>query len=117
MKPELSHTWTIAKRELVGYFASPVAYVFLVVFLLMTGIFTFWLGQFFQVGQASAGEFLHVASLALSFSRPGGRHAALGGREAAGHDRAAAHDADIAFAGDRRKIPRVLVVSSVSRCS
>ena len=29
---------TIAKRELMGYFASPVAYVFIVIFLLLTGI-------------------------------------------------------------------------------
>ena len=37
---------TIAKRELVGYFASPVAYVFIVIFLLLTGFFTFMLGGF-----------------------------------------------------------------------
>ena len=28
--------WTIAKRELSAYFTSPVAYVFLVIFLLLT---------------------------------------------------------------------------------
>jgi len=33
--------WTIAKRELVGYFNSPVAYVFIVIFLLLNGFFTF----------------------------------------------------------------------------
>ncbi|MEJ2174639.1 MAG: ABC transporter permease, partial [bacterium] len=32
---------TIARRELASYFASPVAYVFLVIFLLLTGFFTF----------------------------------------------------------------------------
>lgn len=37
---------TIAKRELLGYFASPVAYVFIVIFLLLTGFFTFMLGGF-----------------------------------------------------------------------
>ncbi|MDH4175673.1 MAG: ABC transporter permease, partial [Betaproteobacteria bacterium] len=31
---------TIAKRELGSYFASPVAYVFLVIFLLLTGFLT-----------------------------------------------------------------------------
>ena len=35
---------TIAKRELTSYFTSPVAYVFLVIFLLMTGFFTFTAG-------------------------------------------------------------------------
>ena len=44
---------TIAKRELSGYFGSPVAYVFIVIFLLLTGFFTFYLGGFFERGQAS----------------------------------------------------------------
>jgi len=48
---------TIAKRELSGYFASPVAYVFIVIFLLMTGFFTFMLGGFFEQGQASLHSF------------------------------------------------------------
>jgi len=48
---------TIAKRELVGYFASPVAYVFIVIFLLLTGFFTFMLGGFFEQGQASLRSF------------------------------------------------------------
>jgi len=46
---------TIAKRELSGYFGSPVAYVFIVIFLLLTGFFTFYLGGFFERGQASLG--------------------------------------------------------------
>ncbi len=45
--------WTIAKRELSGYFASPVAYVFIVIFLLLNGFFTFMLGGFFEAGEAS----------------------------------------------------------------
>jgi ABC-2 type transport system permease protein len=49
---------TIAKRELGGYFSSPVAYVFLVIFLLLTGFFTFTMeGNFFQMGQASLDSF------------------------------------------------------------
>ena len=40
----------IAKRELGAYFSSPVAYVFIVIFLLLAGIFTFNVGQFFQIG-------------------------------------------------------------------
>jgi ABC-2 type transport system permease protein len=48
---------TIAKRELTGYFASPVAYVFIVIFLLMTGFFTFMLGGFFEQGQAALHSF------------------------------------------------------------
>ena len=49
--------WTIAKRELAGYFTSPVAYVFLVIFLLMTGFFTFTAGNFFERGEASLAAF------------------------------------------------------------
>ena len=37
----MRNIWTITKRELVAYFTSPVAYVFLVIFLLLTGFFTF----------------------------------------------------------------------------
>lgn len=48
---------TIAKRELASYFASPVAYVFLVIFLLLTGFLTFTAGAFFERGEASLGAF------------------------------------------------------------
>ncbi|HKX37223.1 MAG TPA: ABC transporter permease [Burkholderiales bacterium] len=48
---------TIAKRELAAYFTSPVAYVFLVIFLLMTGFFTFTAGNFFERGEASLSAF------------------------------------------------------------
>jgi len=44
----LTNIKTIAKRELGGYFASPVAYVVIVIFLLMCGFFTFMLGGFFE---------------------------------------------------------------------
>src|SRR4249920_1687081 len=47
----------IAKRELASYFTSPVAYVFLVIFLLLTGFFTFTAGNFFERGEASLAAF------------------------------------------------------------
>ena len=47
---------TIAKRELKAYFASPVAYVFIVIFLLLNGFFTFMVGGFIQRGTASLAE-------------------------------------------------------------
>ncbi len=50
---KLHPVWTIARRELSGYFASPVAFVFIVIFLLLTGFFTFMLGGFFERGEAS----------------------------------------------------------------
>lgn len=48
---------TIGKRELSGYFASPVAYVFIVIFLLLAGFFTFMVGRFFDRGEASLASF------------------------------------------------------------
>src|SRR4051794_17239307 len=49
--------FTIVKRELASYFSSPVAYVFLVIFLLLTGFFTFTAGNFFERGEASLAAF------------------------------------------------------------
>ena len=43
---------TIIKRELNSYFATPVAYVFIVIFLVMSGALTFYLGNFYERGQA-----------------------------------------------------------------
>ncbi len=48
---------TLVRRELVAYFTSPVAYVFLVIFLLLTGFFTFASGNFFERGEASLATF------------------------------------------------------------
>jgi len=42
----------VFRRELASYFATPVAYVFIVIFLLLAGWFTFYLGGFFERGQA-----------------------------------------------------------------
>jgi ABC-2 type transport system permease protein len=49
----LANIRTIIKRELGGYFSSPVAYVFIVIFLLLMGFFTFMAGGFFERGQAA----------------------------------------------------------------
>ncbi len=48
---------TIAKRELRSYFSSPVAFVFIVIFLLLSGYFTFMKAKLFQNGQASLQAF------------------------------------------------------------
>ncbi|HEX9648037.1 MAG TPA: ABC transporter permease [Alphaproteobacteria bacterium] len=53
----MSAVWAIFKRELAGYFATPVAYVFIVIFLFLTGIFTFYLGDFYERGQADLQPF------------------------------------------------------------
>ena len=49
----LSDAWIICRRELTGYFSTPIAYVFIVVFLITVGAFTFFLGHFFTQGQAT----------------------------------------------------------------
>ncbi|MEQ1892388.1 MAG: ABC transporter permease subunit [Planctomycetota bacterium] len=50
----MKNTLSILKRELAGYFATPVAYVFIVIFLLLSGVFTFQLGNFFDGGNGQA---------------------------------------------------------------
>jgi len=45
-------SWEIFKRELRSYFESPVAYVFLIVFLLLVGFLTFSLSRYYEAGQA-----------------------------------------------------------------
>jgi ABC-2 type transport system permease protein len=46
-------------RELRSYFATPVAYVFIVIFLVLMGTFTFSLGGFFERGQADLQAFFN----------------------------------------------------------
>ncbi len=53
----MRNTFIILRRELAGYFATPVAYVFLVIYLTMGGAFTFYLGNFFERGQADLQSF------------------------------------------------------------
>ena len=48
---------TIAHRELAAYFATPVATVFIVIFLVLQGTLTFNLGNFFDRGQADLNPF------------------------------------------------------------
>jgi ABC-2 type transport system permease protein len=50
-------TKSIFDRELAGYFATPVAYVFLIIFLVLTATFTFEIGGFYERGQADLSPF------------------------------------------------------------
>jgi ABC-2 type transport system permease protein len=47
----------IFRRELASYFATPLAYVFIVIFLVMAGVLTFFVGNFFERGQADLQPF------------------------------------------------------------
>jgi len=42
----------IMRRELASYFATPLAYVFIVIFLLLANYLAFFLGSFYERGQA-----------------------------------------------------------------
>jgi len=64
--------WTICKREINAFFDSLTAYVLLVIFLALSGTFTWLFGQgdIFFVGQASLGTFFQVAFWTLFFFIP-----------------------------------------------
>jgi len=47
----------VMRRELAGYFATPVAWVFIVIFLVMAGAFTFYIGAFYERGIADLDPF------------------------------------------------------------
>ena len=47
----------IARRELAAYFATPLAYVFVLIFLVLSGVFTFYIGGFYERGQADLAPF------------------------------------------------------------
>ena len=53
----MAGTLAILRRELAGYFTSPLAYVFITIFLMLSGALTFYLGNFFQRGQADLQAF------------------------------------------------------------
>jgi ABC-2 type transport system permease protein len=53
----MSNVGIIMRRELASYFATPLAYVFLLIFLVLANLFTFYLGGFFERGQADLNPF------------------------------------------------------------
>jgi ABC-2 type transport system permease protein len=53
----MSGTAAIFRRELRAYFATPVAYVFIVIFLMLANAFAFYLGNFYARGQADLSSF------------------------------------------------------------
>lgn len=68
----MNHIWTICKREINAFFNSLTAYIILIVFLAVSGFFT-WLGgsgDLFFVGQASLDTFFRIAFWTLFFFIP-----------------------------------------------
>ncbi len=50
-------SYHIFLREILSYFSTPIAYVLITIFLLLSSLFTFYLGNFFELGQASLASF------------------------------------------------------------
>lgn len=57
MSAFLSSVSNVTRRELSGYFSTPVAWVFIVIFLVMSGVFTFYIGSFYERGIADLDPF------------------------------------------------------------
>ncbi len=49
--------FSIIKSEVRSYISSPAAYIFVIIFLILSGFFTFMVGNFFEAGQASLERF------------------------------------------------------------
>lgn len=60
----------IFRRELAGYFVTPVAYVFLVIFVALIGGLTFYIGGFYEQGQADLGSFFGLHPWLYAFLVP-----------------------------------------------
>jgi ABC-2 type transport system permease protein len=50
----------IVKRELQAYFRTPLALVFIVIFLLLSNSFVFYLGDLYEIGQASMQSYFRL---------------------------------------------------------
>lgn len=55
----MNPTLAIFRRELRAYFATPLAYVFIVIFLMLAGALTFYLGGLYERGQADLQPFFN----------------------------------------------------------
>ena len=53
----MNNLLAILRRELTGYFQTPVAYVFIMIFLLLSGALSFYLGNFYEREQADLSAF------------------------------------------------------------
>jgi len=53
----MSAVVSVFKREFASYFATPIAFVFLIIFLFAMGVFTFYIGNFYTAGVADLQSF------------------------------------------------------------
>jgi len=60
----------VLRREFSGYFSTPVAWVFIVIFLVMSGVFTFYIGSFYERGIADLAPFFQFHAWLYLFLVP-----------------------------------------------
>ena len=58
----MRNTLIVFRREMASYFATPLAYIFIVIFLALAGALTFFAGSFFDSNQAGLGQFFQFHS-------------------------------------------------------
>src|SRR5215210_505630 len=67
----MNKMWIITKRELAAFFDSLIAYVIIIIFLGLSGFFTWLFGNnIFYTGQADLGIFFSIAYWTLFFFIP-----------------------------------------------
>jgi ABC-2 type transport system permease protein len=66
----MRNVWMIAGKELRSYFNSTIAYIFMVVFLVLTALLFFELQKFFVVGQATLRDFFGLVPIVMLFFVP-----------------------------------------------
>ena len=66
----MSNVWTIARKEFAAYFNSPIAYIVIVLFLVVTSVLFFFPQGFFVIGQASLRAFFSLLPWTLVFFIP-----------------------------------------------
>ncbi len=71
MKSFIAGTWCVFKREFIGYFTTPVAYVFLVIYLTIQAAFTWGIGNLYESQQAQLYPFFNYHPWFLLFLMPG----------------------------------------------
>ncbi|MBS0378423.1 MAG: ABC transporter permease [Proteobacteria bacterium] len=60
----------IMRRELASYFATPLAYIYILIFLVLANVFTFYFGGFYEAGQADLGAFFRFVPFLFLFLIP-----------------------------------------------
>ncbi len=65
-----NNVWAVGKREFTSYFNSPIAYIAITVFLVISGVVFFFEGEFFAKGMADMRHFFDRTPLLFIFLLP-----------------------------------------------